>query len=190
MIVLIVLLIGAGIAIYALYKKIQSQSCIIQSKDNEINNFKNLIESTKNKMAAEYQAALDSKTAEYQTALDLKIGEIEEKHAKELETLQCKIEAHREELYKKEEKDLLVDIVLGLGSLSNGQETISTKVFRNQEDLKSIKESLFNIGDSVLSDISKGHAETIAKLGVHGDMTVASILADMLELMGKKYNSN
>lgn len=186
MTVLIILLIAAGIAIFFLYKKMQSQLVTIQSKENEINNLKESMETTKTKMAADHKRALELKAAEYQAELDSRISEIEEDHARELEKVQCRIEAKREELYEKEEKDLLVDIVLGLGALSKGQEAISTRVLHNQENVNSIKENLFTIGDSVLSDISKGHAETIEKLGVHGDMTVASILADIAELMSKR----
>ena len=172
---LIGLLFASGIAILVLSARNKRQLFSIQNYENEISNLKGQIETTEDRLAADYKAALDSK-----------IRELEEKHAMELEDVQCKIEACRDVLYQKNEKDLLVDIMLGLGALSKSQETISNKIYSGQEDVKSIKENLFNIGDSVLTDISKGHAETMAKLGVNGDMTIASILADILELMSKK----
>ena len=186
MIVLVILLIAAGIAIFVLYKRVKDQLIAIQNYKNEINNLKEQNISTEKRLEAEYKTALESKTAEFQTELESKIGDIEKKHEKEIEDLLCKVEAHKDELYLKSEKDILVDVALGLDALSKSQEAISNRVFSSQEEVKAIKENLFNIGDSVLQDISNGHAETIAKLGVHGDMSVASILADILEIMSKK----
>ena len=186
MLVFLLLFVAAGIAIIVFYKKNNSQQLSIQNYEQEISRLKEEIVSTKNKMAADYQKALDSKTAELHAEMDSKISALEEKHAKELHDVQCRIEARKEVLYQKNEKDLLVDVVLGLGALSKSQESISNKFFSSQEELKSINNNLFNIGDSVLHDISNGHAETIAKLGVHGDMTIASILADILDIMSKK----
>ncbi len=177
--VLIFILLAAGIALFILYLKSEAKGkslqLTIQNYEKEISDLKNEIISTKKRMTAEFREELSSK-----------ISELEAKHTKELEDVQYKIKENKDELYQKDEKDLLVDIMLGLSALSSSQKTITDKVFSSQEDVKSIKDNLFNIGDSVLKDISEGHAETMAKLGVQGDMTIASILADILEIMSKK----
>ena len=87
MTVLIFLLIASGIAIFFLYKKMQSQLVTIQSKENEINSLKELMETTKTKMAADHKRALELKATEYQAELDSRISEIEEEHARELENV-------------------------------------------------------------------------------------------------------
>ena len=177
--VIVFLLLAAGIALFVLYRRSEEKSkslqLTIQNNEKEISGLKNEIISTKKRMTIEFQEQLASK-----------ISELEAKHTKELEEVQYKIKEDKDELYQKGEKDLLVDIVLGLGAMSKSQNAIIEKVYCSQEDVKSIKDNLFNIGDSVLPDISAGHAETMAKLGVQGDMSIASILADILDIMSKK----
>ena len=181
-IALVVLLIAAGIAIYILVKKSEAQQRTINGFGTQIDEQKELHEKQIEKQKVLYEE---------------QIGELKERHAaelsardelfkKQLNDMQNRIEVHREELYQKNEKDLLVDVMLGIEAMNNSQKSVFSKLSGDLEGVKTIKDNMYNIGDSILNDISTAHKETVAKLGVHGDMTVASILADILELMSKR----
>ena len=196
MIILIVLLIGAVIAIVVLVNNSKKQSAEIQKYKNELVARSEQMAATEKKLAADYQQTLNaervrledkhaSDISELENEYNQKYLEQEESFNKQLEEIKYKIRTSREILYQKSEKELLVDIMMGLDILSNSQENISGKLSENQQDVRSIKDNMFNVGDSILHDLHNGHTETMEKLGVHGDMTIASILADILDLMSK-----
>jgi len=178
----IVLLVAAGVAIYILVQKTETQQRSIQGYGVQIAEQKTLCEQQIEKQKAFYEK---------------QIGDLQKKHAdelsardelfrKQLNDVQSRIEVHKDELYLKSEKDLLIDVMLRIEALNNSQKTVFSTLSGDLAGVKTIKDSMYNIGDSILNDISTAHKETVAKLGVHGDMTVASILADILELMSKR----
>ena len=133
MVILVCLLIAAGIVIFVLYKNNKDQLLTIHNYEDEIQNLKEQSVLTEKKLAEDYKKALDRKTAELQMKQDSRISILNEQHAKELENLQCRIEVRKGELYQKNEKELLVDVVLVLGALIKSKEAISDGVIRSHK---------------------------------------------------------
>ena len=115
---------------------------------------------------------LNTKIREMTSAHERELIACEERYNRKLYADQCNIETRKEVLSQKSDKELLTDVILDLETYGRRFEHLENRVF--------------NIGDSIMDSISTSHNETVAKLGVHGDMSVASILADLLELISKQ----
>ncbi len=192
--VLFILLIAAGIAIFVLIKMYKTQKQSISDAENKIKALNTHYE----EQAANQKAQTENQISEQKALYEKQIDEIEKRHAdelsaqeklfrKKLNDVQSRIEVHKDELRQKDEKELLIDVMLGIEALNNGQKAGFSSMSDELIGVKTIKDNLFDIGDSILNDISVAHKETITKLGIHGDdLTVASILADLFELMSKR----
>ena len=202
--VLFILLIAAGIAIFVLINMYRTQKQSISDAENKIKALNahyeeqaaNQKEQTERQIS-EQKEQTEKQISEQKAFYEKQIDEIEKRHAdelseqeklfrKKLNDVQSRIEVHKDELRQKDEKELLIDVMLGIEALNNGQKAGFSSMSDDLIGVKTIKDNLFDIGDSILNDISAAHKETITKLGIHGDLTVASILADLFELMSKR----
>ena len=126
--VLFILLIAAGIAIFVLIKMYKTQKQSISDAENKIKALNTHYE----EQAANQKAQTENQISEQKALYEKQIDEIEKRHAdelsaqeklfrKKLNDVQSRIEVHKDELRQKDEKELLIDVMLGIEALNNGQ---------------------------------------------------------------------
>lgn len=216
---LLSLVLVAGIVIYVFIDRDKKQKAAIQNYEHEIDELIQRHQKAEKALDNKYALQLSEQESEYK----IKLQEVQERHYEELLAkesdfnskiyeLQCSMETRKEDLSHKNEKELLVDILVDLDTYShrfekleeaivntdkidqmnshmeallNQQETAINNLSNDMDEVISMKAAIFNVADSIMAESNKNHNDILNKLGVGGNMTVASILADIIEMQGK-----